>query len=129
MYICRFNRKHESSKMKKGLKKDSHIILFLIGTGLLTLLLFSVFFYTQNNIENPFANYFSDIYVERGNSKLYKKDYKGARSDFNFAIYLNPRNSLAYNGRGNLKSDLKDCGGAIRDYNEAIFWNPKNSST
>ncbi len=67
-------------------------------------------------------------YFVSGYDKNEKGDFRGALADYNQAIALNPKNSIAYNNRGFLKSQkLNDVQGALSDYNQAIALNPKNS--
>jgi Flp pilus assembly protein TadD len=65
-------------------------------------------------------------YFVSGKDKDDKGDFRGALADYNQAIALNPKNSLAYNKRGILKENkLNDVQGALFDYNQAIVLNPK----
>jgi Trypsin-like peptidase domain/TPR repeat len=67
-------------------------------------------------------------YLVSGNDKDDNGDFRGALADYNQAIALDPKNSLAYNNRGNLKKNkLNDVQGALSDYNQAIALNPKYS--
>lgn len=58
-------------------------------------------------------------FLNSGISKAAKKDTKGAISDFNQAIKLNPTYVEAYQNRGNLKAKLGDRQGAISDFAKA----------
>jgi tetratricopeptide (TPR) repeat protein len=53
-------------------------------------------------------------------------DYRGALADYNQAILINPKYSLAYYNRALLKENkLNDIKGSLADYNQAILINPK----
>lgn len=65
-------------------------------------------------------------YFESALIKGKSKDYKGALTNYNKAIEINPKLVIALNNRGNIKSDLKDYKGAISDFNKALVINPKN---
>ena len=64
-------------------------------------------------------------YDNRGNLYDDQGDHDRALADYNEAIRLNPKNSIAYNNRGNAYDDKGDLAHAIADYNEAIRLNPK----
>ena len=64
-------------------------------------------------------------FYDRGVAYKDKGDYDHAIADYNEAIRLNPKNSIAYNNRGNAYDDKGDLAHAIADYNEAIRLNPK----
>jgi tetratricopeptide (TPR) repeat protein len=67
-------------------------------------------------------------YFVAGNDKYDKGNYQGALANYNQAIALDPKNSLAYINRGLLKNEkLNDVPGALADYNQAISLDPKNS--
>ena len=84
----------------------------------------------------------SELYFLRGNAKAEKKDYHGAKLDYDLAIENQDRPHLSlrshsnirfnpnihypiYFNRGNVKSELEDYEGAIEDYTEAIRLYPK----
>ena len=69
----------------------------------------------------------ADDYYNKGISKFNIKDYKGAISEFNKTIILNPNYADAYINRGISKKKTLDYTGAIADYNKAIQLNPNNS--
>jgi tetratricopeptide (TPR) repeat protein len=66
-------------------------------------------------------------YLLAGDSKYDVGKYQGALADYNQAILLDPKNSLAYIYRGDMKdSILNDSQGAMKDFNQAIVLDPKN---
>jgi len=69
----------------------------------------------------------AEDYYNKGISKFNIKDYKGAISEFNKTIILNPNYADAYINRGIAKKKTLDYTGAITDYNKAIQLNPNNS--
>ncbi len=69
----------------------------------------------------------AEDYYNKGISKFNIKDYKGAISEFNKTIILNPNYADAYTNRGIAKKRTLDYTGAITDYNKAIQLNPNNS--
>jgi tetratricopeptide (TPR) repeat protein/V8-like Glu-specific endopeptidase len=69
----------------------------------------------------------ADDYFLSAYQKSEKNDFRGALTDYNLAISLNPKYSAAYNNRGNLKGDLNDPQGALADYDQAISLNPQNA--
>jgi tetratricopeptide (TPR) repeat protein len=55
-------------------------------------------------------------------------DFRGALSDYNRAIALNPKLAQAYFNRGSLKqAKLNDPQGALADFDRAITLNPKDA--
>jgi tetratricopeptide (TPR) repeat protein/S1-C subfamily serine protease len=64
-------------------------------------------------------------YYNRGVAKYALGDRKGALSDYNQAISINPQYAIAYNNRGIAKYALGDRKGAILDYDQAININPQ----
>jgi tetratricopeptide (TPR) repeat protein len=54
-----------------------------------------------------------------------KKEYDRAIQDFDEAIRLNPKNTLAYYWRGTVWSYKQSCDKAISDYDVAIRLNPR----
>ncbi|MEH2243176.1 tetratricopeptide repeat protein [Nostoc sp.] len=66
----------------------------------------------------------SDLLFQ-GVEKFNQHDYRGAITDFNQAIRLNPNNAQPYYNRGLARSGLGDHTGAISDYNQALRLNSK----
>ena len=64
-------------------------------------------------------------YLKNGTDKANKKDFKGAISDLDKAIELNPKQALAYCVRGEDKFMLHDYTGAIVDFDMALELDPK----
>jgi tetratricopeptide (TPR) repeat protein len=67
----------------------------------------------------------ADDYIVSADRKQEKGDDRGAATDLDRAIQLDPNNPQAYNNRGYFKSKLADTQGALADYNRAIQLNPK----
>ena len=65
-----------------------------------------------------------DFYANRAMEKAGFGDTKGAISDMDKVIEMNPNYFNAYYNRGNLKSRIGDWNGAIKDLNEAIKMTP-----
>ena len=66
----------------------------------------------------------AEEYLNSSLAKVNLQDYRGAISDCNKAIEIEPNYALAYNNRGKVKYKLQDYRGAISDYNKAIVINP-----
>ena len=66
----------------------------------------------------------AETYFTWGNTKYGLGDYKGAITDYDTAIRLNPDDADAYNNRGAAKGDLGQHFAAIADYDTAIRLNP-----
>jgi tetratricopeptide (TPR) repeat protein/S1-C subfamily serine protease len=64
-------------------------------------------------------------YYNRGTTKSELGDKKGALSDYDIAIQINPQFAEAYYSRGADKGKSGDTKGAISDYNMAIRLEPK----
>jgi tetratricopeptide (TPR) repeat protein/S1-C subfamily serine protease len=65
------------------------------------------------------------VYSNRGNAKSALGDKKGAISDYDIAIIIDPQQAIAYSNRGLVKYDLGDKKGAISDLDRAIEIDPK----
>ena len=65
-----------------------------------------------------------DFYSNRAMKRAGYGDIKGAISDIDKVIEMDPKYFNAYYNRGNLKSRIGDCNGAITDLNEAIKITP-----
>jgi tetratricopeptide (TPR) repeat protein len=63
----------------------------------------------------------------RGRERLQRKDYKGAFSDFNQAIILNPNDADNYVNRGFLLQQLGDQVSALSDFDRAVLINPRSA--
>ena len=66
----------------------------------------------------------SEAYNNMGNAKMRIQNFKGAISDFNKAIEINPKLDKTYYNRGVARYGLGDFRGAIFDYNGALQINP-----
>ena len=63
--------------------------------------------------------------------KLIKEEngeFESAKSDYDKAISINPKDASAFYGRANCQAELGDSGAGISDLDEAIALNPKNAS-
>jgi tetratricopeptide (TPR) repeat protein len=69
----------------------------------------------------------ANLYYDRGIDKYQSGDKRGAMSDFDRAISLDPSFAKAYNNRGVVKADLGDKSGAITDFNRAITLDPTDA--
>jgi tetratricopeptide (TPR) repeat protein len=67
----------------------------------------------------------ADDFFLQADEKHKEGDLKGAISDYDQAIKLNPKSALAYVGRGAVRYVLGDKQGANTDYNQAISLDPK----
>jgi tetratricopeptide (TPR) repeat protein len=67
-------------------------------------------------------------FFSRGTAKSILKDNRGAITDYDEAIRLDPKYAPAFLYRGIAKRNLKDYIGAIPDYDEAIRLDPKYAS-
>ena len=63
-------------------------------------------------------------FFRRGNGRKKVRDYRGAISDYNRSIELNPIFFSAYLQRGILRQEMRDYRGSIYDYSMAIGLNP-----
>lgn len=59
-------------------------------------------------------------FIESGNQKEEKSDYKGALADFNKALLIEPNNTKALYYSGFMKFQMDDFGNALTDYSQAI---------
>lgn len=64
-------------------------------------------------------------FLNRGQDRLQRKDYKGAIEDFERAIVLNPNNANAYYHRGRLLHELGDNLNAVLNFDRALQLNPR----
>lgn len=64
----------------------------------------------------------------QGRTRLQRGDYKGAFSDFNQAIILNPDNADIYVNRGFLLLQLGDQLSALSDFDRAVLLNPRSAT-
>ena len=62
----------------------------------------------------------AQFYYERGLKKSDKGIYKGAISDYNKAIEINPEDGDIYLDRGSLREEIEDYKGATADNNRAF---------
>jgi tetratricopeptide (TPR) repeat protein len=67
-----------------------------------------------------------DDFFLQAAAKLNQGDDKGALTDFDQVLRLNPKYEAAYTGRGVAKSNLGNKKGAIDDLNQALLINPNN---
>lgn len=63
-------------------------------------------------------------HIVRGNAYFSKGDYNGAARDYDEAIQLNPKNSVAFYNRGNVYNRLGQYDDAIENYDKAIELRP-----
>jgi len=59
-------------------------------------------------------------HIVRGNAYFSKGDYNGAARDYDEAVRLNPKNSVAFYNRGNVYNRLGQYDDAIENYDKAI---------
>jgi tetratricopeptide (TPR) repeat protein/S1-C subfamily serine protease len=67
--------------------------------------------------------------INRGIAKFEIGDIKGAISDYDASIQIDPRSWSTYHNRGNAKYKIGDNAGAINDYSQAINLNPNFAVT
>ena len=79
-------------------------------------------FLLQRNPQDP------NVYSDRGDAKIFIKDYRGALKDFNQSIEIDPEYSTPYTGRAWVKYLTKDYNGAIQDSRKALTFNPEDFS-
>ena len=70
----------------------------------------------------------ADSYIQSGNNKANKKDYRGAIADFTRAIGIDGAKSKAYFYRGNAYTNIQENTEAIKDYTKTIELDPKNTN-
>jgi tetratricopeptide (TPR) repeat protein len=66
-------------------------------------------------------------YLIRGDAWRHNMEYEKAIANYNEALRLDPRYTLAFRGRGSAWYGKKEYGKAISDYNEAIRLDPEYS--
>ncbi|MFH1778172.1 MAG: tetratricopeptide repeat protein [Candidatus Omnitrophota bacterium] len=103
-------------------------VLLIIISG------YSVLTYARNSVWRNELTLWNDVvckspgklrlYNERGNAYRKIGRLDEAIADFNKAIKINPKDSLAYNNRGLVYMKRGLIGKAISDYNRAIKLNP-----
>jgi tetratricopeptide (TPR) repeat protein len=67
------------------------------------------------------------VFINRGNIYYTNGDANHAMADFNAAIQLDPKNSMAFNNRGSVYQMKGDGKRAMADYNEAIRLDATNA--
>lgn len=72
---------------------------------------------------------FADAYYNRGNAKLWLKDFEGAILDYDKAIELDPNLAHAYTNRGLARIEKGCLEEALADYDKAIKLDPSAAST
>src|ERR1700733_3360185 len=73
-------------------------------------------------------NEIPDVYYDRGNAYLTKRDYDRAIADFTAAISLRARFSDAFIMRGNARLAKGDPDGAASDFKAVVEFDPANAS-
>ena len=71
-------------------------------------------------MEQPVQKKSADDLIASGNQKEELNDYKGAITDFNKALLMEPKSSKILYYCGFIKFQMEDYGNAITDYNRAI---------
>ena len=71
---------------------------------------------------NPKSSY----YINRALSRYYRQELRGAMSDYDLAIDLEPHNVLGRYNRGLLRAQVGDDNRAIEDFNVVIEYEPDN---
>ena len=71
---------------------------------------------------NPKSNY----YLNRALTRYYCQELRGAMSDYDLALDLDPNNVLGHYNRGLLRAQVGDDNRAIEDFNVVIEYEPEN---
>jgi tetratricopeptide (TPR) repeat protein len=66
----------------------------------------------------------TDTYLQRGDAKAKKNDWKGAIADYTQLLEIDPKSSATYLNRGLARQSSQDLDGAINDFTKAIAINP-----
>ncbi|MCE0523709.1 MAG: tetratricopeptide repeat protein [Methylacidiphilales bacterium] len=66
-----------------------------------------------------------DTYLERGDAKSKKNDWKGAIDDYTQVLAIDPQSAVAYSDRATARQSKGDVGGAIEDYTRALSIDPQ----
>lgn len=72
---------------------------------------------------NPRGNY----YINRALTRYYRQELRGAMSDYDQALDLEPNNILGRYNRGLLRAQVGDDNRAIEDFNVVIEYEPDNT--
>lgn len=72
---------------------------------------------------NPKSNY----YINRALTRYYRQELRGAMSDYDLALDLDPNNVLGHYNRGLLRAQVGDDNRAIEDFNVVIEHEPDNT--
>ncbi len=72
---------------------------------------------------NPRGNY----YINRALTRYYRQELRGAMSDYDLALDLEPNNILGHYNRGLLRAQVGDDNRAIEDFNLVIEYEPDNT--
>ena len=72
---------------------------------------------------NPKSNY----YINRALTRYYRQELRGAMSDYDLALDLDPNNVLGHYNRGLLRAQVGDDNRAIEDFNLVIDYEPDNT--
>jgi tetratricopeptide (TPR) repeat protein len=109
----RLERRYRLTAMKKSLPL---LLVLCLSTVLLTVK-------SSANSSNSFVSQAAspaENFNQRGATKYQRGDARGAISDFNRAIEIDPKYAEAYINRGAAKLGAGDKQGAIADYSKAI---------